>query len=89
MQKISKEEIVNYPHTNRGYKLNNNNQKKSKVESIKQAITNLSRGEALIIKKEDWIIKTSPRQFLSNEMKEIPKTTGTLLDGSGWIVIRL
>ena len=86
MKKISPEEVSNYSFTKRGYKLNNASQ--SKVQKIKDTINGLNVGEALIITKEEWPLKTPPRQFLSNEMRDVKKQTGTLQDGSGWIIIR-
>jgi hypothetical protein len=87
MKTIKQEEIANYPCTKRGISMMKD--KESKVQEIKDAIIALEPGEALIIEKEDWPLKTAPRQFLSNTMKEVPKRTGTLLDKSGWIVVKL
>jgi hypothetical protein len=88
MKTIKQEEVANYPCTRRGKSIMTKD-RESKVQRIKDAIIALEPGEALIIEKEDWPLKTAPRQFFSNTMKEVPKRTGTLLDKSGWIVVKL
>ena len=61
----------------------------SKIQKVIESIKELNYHECLIIEKEDWVLKTDPRQRLRNIIPEIKISVRTLDDASGWVVTRL
>jgi len=88
MEKITKEQFDNLEFEKRG----------NIPGGINQTILNLEVNEALIIKKKEWHLKTSPIMRIQSDChnkkcflfkNKIRVKCGTLADGSGWSILRI
>ena len=93
MEKITEEQFNNL-----SFKLKRGRGQNSQISKLNQAILELEINEALIIKKDEWALKTSPVCRVSSccynkksilFQNNIKVTCRTLSDDSGWVIQKI
>lgn len=80
MERINQEQFIDAPA------------KRGKSSIVKYILEQLNVGEGLVIKPEDWPIKTQPNAFINQQFRRQRSSkhfvTKTLVTG-GWAVLRV